>query len=306
MKTHKAISLLELLVSIAIIAVLIGLLLPAVQKIRQKAVELQSANNVKQISIAMHSYASAHQDRLPTIDGNQKRVFEPQNHNWVVQVEPVVLAAIKPFLESDLGITFNVDGTKWDYGFVRTYLSPADFNAGKTLHLASALCSYAANAQVFINNPSLLTTFQDGTSNTIIFAEHYSTCGPKSFPRGQAGDDNVVFSYKEEYINKSSHNYHRASFADGGSILNGSNHGDVYPITSGNPAITRPSIDGLTFQLRPKDESACNWRIPQTPHFSGMLIAMGDGSVRMVRPSVTPTVFWANVTPAGGEVASLE
>ena len=127
----------------------------------------------------------------------------------------------------------------------------------------------------------------DGASNTIAFGEHYAECGL-----------NTQYYYAEF---DGRHGSHRATFADGGeNVDQGANCGDDYPILRGDPPTTT-GLGVLTFQVAPAF-SQCYHGVPQTPHWSGMLAALGDGSVRTLSPGMSLTTFWSAVTPAGGEV----
>lgn len=279
---RSGLTLIELLVVIGIMAILIALLLPAVMKVRLVASRLQSMNNMRQIMVATHDFAEVNGGTLPSINGD-KRSRNPAHSLFV---------AILPYIEG--GAADRQYKTTGGPPVVSGYLDPADptiaNNYGTGVDgLGDPVSSYAANAQVFAGVPSMNYTYRDGTSHTIAFAQHYAF-------KCQHAEFFYTSARNVDHYNR------RATFADGGPILDGETHADTYPVTRGDPPISLGSAYGnSTFQLAPPVEK-CNPFLAQTPHQSGMLIGMGDGSLHTLAGSVAPSVYWGMVTPRGGEI----
>jgi type II secretory pathway pseudopilin PulG len=268
---RPAITLLEVLVVVGILAVLVGLLLPGVQKVRTAALRIQSQNNMKQIALATHNYESQH-DWLPQLDG-----MSPSPG-------PAMFIVLLPYLEQEATYR-NTWNNLYGFNLVRTYINPADPTAGPAIQkqVLGGVSSYAANGSVFLKGPQTIAQITDGTSQTIFLAEHYSdNCGYMAWS----------FVYTPNFPSLT---IHRPSFADPDS-------GDVVPVVSGSPPVANPSLPGRTFQVRPTVRE-CDGSIPQTPFPGGMPCAFADGSVRVVSPTIAESVFWALVTPTGGEPA---
>jgi len=158
------------LVVIAIIAILIGLLLPAVQKVRQAAARLQSQNNLKQLGLATISTADTNSGKLPPFDGTYGGTTG------------ALYLHILPGLEQDNLYQGVRTGTLAPTP-LKVYMAPQD----PSLNPAAANTSYLCNELVF-TAPTLSnfpTSLADGTSNTVLFCEGYSI--PGSTPRAWNG-----------------------------------------------------------------------------------------------------------------------
>src|SRR4029077_14238651 len=70
------------------------------------------------------------------------------------------------------------------------------------------------------------------------------------------------------------------------------------PVVPQGPAANVPY---RPFQAAPRGATPCDGRVAQTPHQSGMLVGLGDGSVRSVSPTISEWTYWAACTPSGNE-----
>jgi len=287
MKARAAYSLLELIVVIAILAVMTGLLLPAVQKVRESANRLRAQNQIKQIQIAIHNHSAVHDGRLAALV-----------HGDYYPDCTIAFVNIMPFLEADAGKTY-----QYKYGELKAPQAFIYRNTDDPSYQAypnrSGNCSFPLNFAVFGYRPHFNSTFSDGTSNTFCLAEHYARCGTKANRTDFHTHAGPASSYRV---------HPDLTDNDGDLIALEARHrwptfasdvdGDEFPYPN------RP-VPTKTFQVKPKIED-CDPTIPQTPYSNSMLLGMMDGSVRSLARSVTPGAFWAAVTPAGGETLSLD
>ena len=285
--TRTAVTLVEVLVVIAIIGVLIGLMLPAVQKIRAVALRHSSMNNLRQCALAVHNLSEA-RGVLPGLDGTHSTSGLP------------LMGEMLPYVEEDNFYRQCVEANQFNTAHtVRVYISPADPTVDRNDTQAN-LASYAANAFAIQKDCRLSASFPDGLSQTIMFAEHYAWgCGGVQFGWGFSRPS--LYNFPEMGTIR----VHRPTFAEPLPLLTDLGQPytplDVFPVTSGNPPIASGSQPGLTFQTRPS-LTDCDPRLAQTPHHSGMLVALFDGSVRTLSPGMSSPVYWGMVTPAGGEI----
>lgn len=293
-RSHSAFTLIELLVVIAIIAILIGLLLPAVQKVREAAARAQCSNNLKQMGIAAQNCADAYSNQLPPLMG-----FYPGNPaNYTGRSlwgSPFVF--IMPFIEQQnyyngmMALLSNPNAVSTYAGTInvgiKTYYCPSD----PTISPQSdpLYCSYACNGLLFggckvtnlgpppsavivpipapvhggnaaaaLGGATFPASLPDGTSNTIMWTEKVGKCGKGSSTSIVGG---------AIWAETSSYNNNRFAFLN--------------PFLAEVGADNESNPPNASFQVGVGSIASClRLADAATGHTGVILVGMADGSVR--------------------------
>jgi prepilin-type N-terminal cleavage/methylation domain-containing protein len=282
---RSAFTLIELLVAVAIIAVLIGLLLPAVQKVREAANHVRCSNNLKQISLACHNAHATHESFPCGLGGYPgPGAFGGFFFHLLPFIEQEPL-----YRNSYHAGSYFVGNNQTFARPVREYVCPSDPSVPADGRVPDVLgnswgaCSYALNCGLFTAgvDPSyryrLTGDFPDGTSSTILLAEKYSQCSNSNYPVGGSVWGNYL------------PNPGMMTFLPGYAVpMNGYSTG---------PA--------SKFQARPHPFNGnCDPSLASSPHPGGIHIGLVDGSVRHLAASATMFTWWYLTTHKGGEVLS--
>jgi prepilin-type N-terminal cleavage/methylation domain-containing protein len=319
-RTRAAFTLIELLVVIAIIAILIGLLLPAVQKVREAAARIQCANNLHQLAVAVHDYHSA-RDTFPP---DNLYSYDPTGPNWSW------LANLLPYIEQDNLYAAARIGTSPPNRInqslpqiatrVKAFLCPSDPDA------FSGPVSHAANFdmldpvlgpltyEVTCYRANIGSNWGGGPPNSKLWwgtdpqwcVPDPNNSDPATSYDGCAAGNGVIFETNRPLritaiSDGTSNTIMIGEALTGKDFQNAWCHMDNAIATTAYPPNAKNPATGKDY---PPDQWWNRYAFTSA-HSGGAQFAMTDGSIHFISNSIDVGLFRALGTRAGGEVAEL-
>jgi prepilin-type N-terminal cleavage/methylation domain-containing protein/prepilin-type processing-associated H-X9-DG protein len=334
---RRGFTLIELLVVIAIISVLVGLLLPAVQKVRATADRMRCQNNIRQLAIAVHHYEADHKSLPPSMLAPIGGVFGTNNGSWSVH------GRILSYLEQDNAqLRINLE-QPWDHQLasgvpqsrIPVFVCPAEannfvrrrngqpyvygtnygFNCG-TWHVWDPTTGQGGDGAFFPNARVSLTQIYDGTSTTLMVAEvrmftpyarNLPTAAPVTPPSTASEVAALILAAPDKRMSPDVNgNTGHTEWPDGRVHHTGFTT-TLPPMTNVVVEYNGVQYQHCDFNARQEGSSAT---LPtraaitaRSYHPNGLVnVGMLDGSVRSVSPQISLTTWRALGTRHGGDL----
>jgi prepilin-type N-terminal cleavage/methylation domain-containing protein/prepilin-type processing-associated H-X9-DG protein len=331
MRRRPGFTLIELLVVIAIIAILIGLLLPAVQKVREAAARSQCQNNLKQLGVACHNYHSAYEKlpygilrdqgiaQIPYTDSRDTSTTPPRTRRFALMHQ------LLPYIEQENLFRRYVEWTggpapnpwdrnsidennvQWGPGWffhkqvVKTLICPSNPNAGNSLnpngryfitHYFGSAGTRGYNRGPFTGGPAVRPSHVDYLDGVFVQNRQITLLGISD------GTSNTLMLGERHYFDPEFDKY--SPITDWGWCWFGGT-ADAFLGTSVRINYRWPAGSAPTNSTNPV---AIDDRMNThgSGHTGGTNVALADGSVRFVRESIPQQTWIALGTRAGGEV----
>jgi prepilin-type N-terminal cleavage/methylation domain-containing protein len=295
---RKGFTLIELLVVIAIIAILIGLLLPAVQKVREAAARTQCTNNLKQFGLATHNMHDTYGSLPPAIGS-----YPANDTGWQTECP---LAFILPYIEQQNLFNairaqggVNPGAPALNYNgkspvVPPTYVCPADATRSQATAISGSTVqsfgTYAVNGHVF---GTVTTTVSGGVPTCSNFGWKDYKKIPGGIPDGLS---NTIFWVEKVAVCSNPES------GNGGTRWAARGKG-AWMATVGDVESTGEHLSPtLVPQTGIGNPSTCDWFNPSSSHAAGLNAGLGDGSVRFISSGVSQLTFNVALVPDDGLV----